>query len=565
MKEITKAMWAPKSGELVKPSKEFIVWINSINKNFQNRKSYEPFDLYCQQSMQMLDADHDIESMSESKIGDYVKSEIIKYRDHSLYFNDRQLHLKEGDIAAGVVKYYAWEAQKILLYCFDCGYSMFIGKGRQIGFTATMGGAAINRVAYKKNYFVKFITHEKEKGVEIFDDKIKFAYEQLQPEFKPSPGNYRGTIVRLFVEEGKAERSGTGSKIQVDTPKVDAINGGSPNLVLVDEVGLIRIFGKMMNEARPTMFWFNPATNRLEMKRQLIAWGTGGEMDKAGAVFKSEWNAAKTSWMDGDFGYGLIPLFFDFWARNGMTQELYDQQKKVYYSKTGPDAEASKVQFHQHYPSSEEDMFLSSARTILSIEAINAHISRINQLKPEDAPKYGYFEPEYRGEKVIASKFVPTEGLEDIRTTTILFQIPEEGWKNRYYQGTDPIASESGNSKMASAIWDAQTNTVVAVVVCRFKQFKQCYEQVLLLSLYYNPTYATRELVENNIGAMHLDYKEMQGYGQSLVANLMLPQYLQTSSKVLGITNTAATAKHIINKLLEMLDNNRKPSFNFIH
>lgn len=557
MKEVTKDMWAPSHGELVKPSQEFINWIDSINKGFKTRKKYEPFDLYCQQAMNWMNDDHDIESMSDSKIGDYVKREIIKYRDSSLYFNNRQLYLKEGDIGAGIVKYYGWEAQKILLYCFDCGYSMFVGKGRQIGFSATMGGAALNRIAYRKNYFIKFITHEKEKGEEIFDDKIKFAYEELREEFKPSPGNYRGTIIRLFIEEAKASKAGTGSKIQVGAPKVDAINGGAPNLVLVDEVGLISIFGKMMNEARPTMFWSNPDTGKLEMKRQLIAWGTGGEMDKAGAVFQSEWNSAKQAWMDKDFGYGLIPLFFDFWARKGMTQEIYDQQKKVYYSKTGPDAESSKVQFHQHYPVSEEDMFLSSARTVLSIEAINKNISRINQLKPEDAPRYGYFEAQYNAqnkEKVISSNFIPTEGLEDPRTTTILFRKPEEGWRNRYYQGTDPIASESGSSKMASAIWDAQMNTVAAVINCRFKQFKDCYEQVLLLSLYYNPTYATRELVENNIGAMHIDYKEMQGYGMSLIANLMLPPYLQTASRGLGISNTPGSAKHIINKLLEMID-----------
>ena len=62
----------------------------------------------------------------------------------------------------------------------------------------------------------------------------------------------------------------------------------------------------------------------------------------------------------------------------------------------------------------------------------------------------------------------------------------KKGWRYRYFQGTDPIFSESGHSKMASAIWDSHHQTISAHVNFRVEDYRYCYLQTLLLGLYYD-------------------------------------------------------------------------------
>jgi hypothetical protein len=132
-----------------------------------------------------------------------------------------------------------------------------------------------------------------------------------------------------------------------------------------------------------------------------------------------------------------------------------------------------------------------------------------------------------------------------------------EVWKNRWYQGTDPINSETGHSMMCSAIWDSLTNSVSSVVFHRDKKFKYTYLQVLLQSLYYDQQRrgGIKELVENNIGDMHVDFQEIHGFKMKFTANTQLPEYFQTyGGKWFGISNKANTAPRIIAKAEEMID-----------
>ena len=108
---------------------------------------------------------------------------------------------------------------------------------------------------------------------------------------------------------------GVDSKLSVEAPYATAINGGAPNLVLIDEAGNMPVITEMMNEGRPALFWVNPDTGQMEMKRQLIAWGTGGHMDKGGGRFEVEFRAAWEAWKERNFSYGIVPIFFDAYAK----------------------------------------------------------------------------------------------------------------------------------------------------------------------------------------------------------------------------------------------------------
>ena len=569
-KKVETEDWFPNHKPLEYP-RSFIRWVNSMNKGWRNMIAYKPFDLYVKQQQQWIDEDDHITNYSNTEDQeDYIVQEYKRCQVNTLYFANKYGYLKEGDASGGEVKYKAWKAQQILLFLVDCGYNVMIGKARQIGFTTTMGLVAMCKISFKKSFFCKFITHSRDKGEEIFRDKIRWGFGKIPEWLVEEPHNDSASALSMKGKTKKKGRTeGSHSRIQVDTPAVDAINGGAPNLVLIDEIGLFELFGKMMREGRPTLFFFNPDNGQMEMRRQLVCWGTGGEMSKGGAVFESEFKAAVEAWRTENYKYGIIPLFFDAYARQGMSKEIYNSEKKVYYSKTGVEAESSKVQFHQHYPITLEDMFLRTSKTIIPVAKCNEYLSKIYNLDPRDQPQYGYFEPIYNVNEptphgalpytLKGANFIPTEGMEDERTTSVIFKHPpkDETWEHRYYQGTDPINSETGHSKMSSSIWDAYTNTCSSMVFWRVRDYKQCYLQCVLQGLYYDQTNAggVKELLERNIGQLYYDFQEQIGISRRLTANSILPPFLQTpTSGWWGISNKTNTAGHISNKIIEMID-----------
>jgi hypothetical protein len=563
--------WKPTHEEFKYP-KEFVDWIDSINSGWQNKIKYEPFELYRNEAERWLNDPTDILDFdSEEDQFDWLLQEIEKCRSNTLYFCNKYGYIKEDKApdGSGMLKYKAWEAQEVLLFLYDCGYSMMIGKARQIGFTTTMCLAGMKSVNLNKSMFIKFVTHSKEKGIEIFRDKVKWAYTKIPGYIAQEVKNWTDQVMN-FDKKGdrKGREEGGGARFQVDSPAVDAINGGSPSKVFVDEIGLFEIFGEMMREGRPALFKYNPDTGKMTMQQQFIAWGTGGEMDKGGSVFESEFKMCLRQWREKNYEYGVIPIFMNAYARRGVNDAHIQKERKAYLALEGTKkGEAAKVQFHQHYPITVDDMFIRKSKTLVPVHTCNR---RLNEIYGKDAPiEYGYFEPimdmsqptpdlitEYR---IIGARWIETSAREDISTTAMIIHHPPQGeiWKNRWYQGTDPINSETGHSMMSSAIWDSYTNTVSSVVFHRDRKFKFTYLQVLLQSLYYDQQKkgGIKELVENNIGDMHVDFQEIHGFKHKFTANSQLPDYFHThGGKWFGISNKANTGPRIISKLEELLD-----------
>ena len=563
--------WKPNHEEFQYP-KEFVDWIDSINSGWQNKLKYEPFDLYRKQAEVWLNDPTDILDFdNEEDQFDWLLQEIEKCRENTLYFCNKYGYIKEDKAAdgSGMIRYKAWDAQEVLLFLYDCGYSMMIGKARQIGFTTTMCLAGMKRVNLNKSYFIKFVTHSKEKGIEIFRDKVKWAYTKVPGYIAQEVKNWTDQIMNFDKKgERKGRDEGGGSRFQVDSPAVDSINGGSPSAVFVDEIGLFEIFGEMMREGRPALFKYNPETGKMTMQQQFIAWGTGGEMDRGGSVFEAEFKMCLQQWRDKNYEYGVIPIFMNAYARRGVTDQHIQKERKAYLALEGTKkGELAKVQFHQHYPITVDDMFIRKSKTLVPIMKCN---TRLNEIYGKDVPiEYGYFEPimdlsqptpdlitDYR---IVGARWVQTSAREDVSTTAMIVHHPPQGeiWKNRWYQGTDPINSETGHSQMSSAIWDSYTNTVSSVVFHRDRKFKLTYLQVLLQSLYYDQQNrgGVKELVENNIGDMHVDFQEIHGFKNKFTSNAQLPDYFHTyGGKWFGISNKTNTGPRIISKLEELLD-----------
>lgn len=565
-KVIRRADWMPNSVD--EHTKEFVEWIDSINfQGFSKKRNYKPFNLYRQQARDWL-----AENSSETDFNDendrdeYRYMEVDRCAENSLYFLDKYIKIKEGDMDTGHMDYSAKPVHEVIAFLFDCGYSCAIGKPRQIAATTTLGALGLHEVLFKKNFFLKFVTQDKEKGIEIFRDKIVSPFGELPWWMKPEVSNDRDNLFALGRKEKKGDQDGVGSKIQVAAPTPTVISGGAPQLSFIDEAGNINILSRILENANPTMYRQDPVTKKIRLTRRLWFWGTGGDMEKGGKAFEREFMGLIEQWKKRQFGSGIIPLFFDWSTRPGIDQAFYDQKKIEFYSKTGPDAEKSKVEFHQQYPTVIEDMFLMSSKTLVDMIYINTALDRCLNVEAKTKPKFGYFEPIYDTSqpmpenvdvpfKIIGATFVPVEDTNMDAATVVIFHDPKPGWKNRYYQGTDPIASNAGLSNMSSSIWDAYYNTISAVVNYRSQDYKYTYLQCVLLGIFYDTEHSrgVKELVEGNIGSGYIDYKEIRGDFDSLVQNTELPEYLQGGSNLIGVDNRVGRARMIINKLSEMI------------
>lgn len=575
---IERSEWMPKS--ILDHEEEFVYWIDSINENgFFNRRPYRKFTLYVQQAYTWLQENKSYADIyDEDERQDFEVEECRRCAENSLYFLNKYVYYKEGDVKSGKVKYQATPVHEFMAYLNDCGYSMGIAKGRQIAATTTFMALDVKDVVFRRNYFMKFITEDELKAEEIFEDKLKYAFSELPYFMRPNVLNERDNFFKLGEKEEKGERGGVNSTIRVVAPKRTAIAGGAPQKVKIDEAGNISILGLMLNNQRPTMFWFNPDTKKLEMKRQIIWWGTGGEMEKGGKSFETEFMGLMKQWKERKFSAGMIPIFFDWTCRPGSSQALYDAEKAVAYSIPGEEGKRKITEFHQSWPTSLADVFRTSAKTLIDDEIIEQHLRRIREKKFESGHmlyQRGYFEPIFDTNKpienensdvpykIIGANFIPTEDI-DPRASATIFMHPKEGWKNRYFAGTDPIDTDTGLSNMATAIWDKYFKTFAAIVDYRTNDVKQTFMQSMLLTLYYDipkeqgphVIKGIKELVESNRGTSYTQYKDNKGFSDEMTINFELPPYLQNQSTVnenVGIDNKGMRNISIIARMDELM------------
>ena len=570
--DITADDWKPESK--MNHSPEFIKFIDTmIRDGFQNKSHYEPLDLYIQQAHNwMTDEDsYDHYHTQEEKL-QYVIKEFNRIKENSLYFLDKYVKIKGGDMHdVSSNNYVAKPVHEVLAFLYDCGYSMIVGKPRQIAATTTFMALAQKTLMTSKDSFLKFITMDVDSAEEIIEDKLKFPVSKLPEFLQPSiHGDSATTLKFMRKEKGKkGSRGGANSKIHLVAPSISAINGGAPDKVFVDEAAYIRMLRKMIKEARPTMFKENPVTHEIEMVRQMIIWGTGGTDDSEKPKFREyekEFMDIMEQWNKRSFSSGIVPVFFDWTTRPGITQEFYENEKKVYTSE-GPDKEELMIQFKLTYPTRLEDMFLTSAKTLFPITYIEKQDDRIREAVKKYPLAYGYFEPILDLNKpstehddipyaVKGAEFVPTS-FDDPRRSVTIFMRPTPKWRDRYYQGTDPIMQDNGYSNMASAVFDAEYNTLVATVDYRDPDHKYTFLQCMLLGLYYDTENrgGIPELVESNIGTAYCNYQEYKGFGRRLVHNKELPSRLRGGSSKLGVDNRGNRNKYIINSIADLIHN----------
>lgn len=554
--EVEKSSWLGHKGNPLHPTDDFIHFIDSNLKGMSHRAPSLQFELYKLQAHQWLQDPTKITNFPDLD-GQlrYINRERRRCITNSLYGLNKYLWLKEAAMASGKLKFEAWMPQQVTLWVLDNGFSTMIGKLRQVGFTSFIMGRAEMRTRCSKNFFAKFITENAKKAEEIIQDKFKFAYSEQPEWFKPTIHNDSANLFSYIYKPKKGDSEGANSRLAVEAPYITAINGGSPNEVYIDEAGNINILSPIINEGRPALFWLNPVTQRMEMKRQFIGWGTAGDMEKGGGQFEAEYRNCIQAWKDRNFSYGIVPVFIDCFSKPGITEEFYNAEQAAYYqrAKNRMEQEKLKVQFHQHYPRDIDDMFLSSAETLVPIGEINDRINMLYKLPETERPQYGRMLPLYDTSqptpnlyapyKIIGAVFQPMK-IEDPDATVVIIKPPVKGWRHRYFQGTDPINTETGLSDFASTIKDALENKFVAHLKFRCRDHNYIFLQSTLLGLWYDQDIP--ELIEGNIGQDYIDFKKYHGFYRHVVKGHRLPKYYQVSTGGDGITKKGNNAPYIL-------------------
>jgi len=575
-REIETDEWMPKS--VVSHTPEFVKWINAMNnKGFQNKGHYEPLELYVQQAHNWLSDGDSMENYDfEDDRIDYFEQEWSRCLENTLYFVDKYLNIKESDMEdAGSMSYIAKPVHEVLLFLADCRYSLIIGKPRQIAATTTYLGFGLKKMMFNKNFFLKFVTMDVDTAEEIMEDKLKYPNSEIPDWLRASVygDSHEGLHFAKRIPGKKGKRSGANSKFHVVAPSVSAINAGSPPLVFVDEAGYIKMLGKMIRESRPTMFRPNSTTGELEMKRQIIIWSTGGVDEGKNKVktksFEEEVKHALAKWEEKSYDYGIIPVFFDWTTRPGITKEFYEREERNYSSGDEGEREQRMNQFRLTYPSCWDDMFLSEEKLIVPISFIRENERRINDAQADFKPQPGYFEPiidrTQQGStgysassdlgKIVGARFIPVD-FDDASASAFIFMHPEKGWEHRYYKGTDPIMTDTGYSNMASAIFDKHIGTISAIVNYRNDDHKNTFLQTFLLGLYFNidgHVNGIPELVEANIGTAYTDFVDYNGYERTMVYQNELPTAFRGGGQLIGVDNKGRRAEFIIARLKELV------------
>jgi hypothetical protein len=569
--------WMPKS--TINHTDDFFEWINSMTfGSFPDKIDYLPFEKYKAQAQYFMETSRNpYETTNVDLKMEMVLEEYRRINQNTLYFSMKYGKVKEGSVAAGKIDYVPKEHNAVIFYLLDCGYSFIFGKPRQIFATTTVGMYIMKKLLTQENFYMKFITQDIETGMEIFADKLKVPYGYLPRWLSPQAARDYNRGFQLGRKVAKGEFAPPNSRIEVVAPSKTAINGGSPQIVLVDEIGNVPNLIPMILEAMPTMYIDPNQDGNLQLVRQIALWGTGVSDNQGKDAFKTLWTNIVENWEKKKFTSSIfVPIFFSWHTR--CSADIYEDARAMYY--TGGigntqnfSSEEQKQIFHMHYPSVWSDMFAMASNKLVSRKLIEENLSRIRNYTVDQKPIYGWFEPiyDYTREyddnigvpfRIIGAKFVPYDDKDENidKISTIMRHKPVKDWINRYYMGTDPIATETGLSNFASAIWDDEDKTVSCIVNFRKSQdHKSAFVQALLMSIYYDVNrelgqkIGVPELIENNIGTNYKDYKDLLDYGNNLVYNKELPPDLQGGGAYWGVNSKAKRKEIIVAHLSEMV------------
>lgn len=588
-REISRQDWIPKS--VVDIDDAMYDFIDSTIPMFCKMVPYKPFWLYIKQMQDWMSDTTDINLLDTvDEIEAYKDREIDRMDQNLLYGMNKYIWREEAEAPGGRVRYKASTPQALLVYIMDAGYSTLAGKGRQAAKTTTAGGAALLRSMVKTNMRIVIAADDKETtGNNIFATKIKYPFTNMPPWMKPDlvPSS-SSTELKFDFAPGatKGDRGQMTSTFSLmASVETTAINGMTPSWMLLDEAGDMKTFSKLVLEGEPTMIGLDetpgsPTFGKLIRKRQIIAWTTGTSSSRGDGQFEGAYKTLLENWRRRKNTRGWVPLFFDWTCRRGATDQWYNDLRQQYLegsvSETkGLSADDALSMFSAHYPSSPDDMFMVSHKTIIPVDIIDRNMTMCLSLPQNQRPIRGRFVPQWDNtpmpdgspipHRPIGVTFVP-DPYDNPDSPVELYLWPNNNTRNRYWQGTDPINADDGKSKMASAIYDCvgitgesgeARPTIACIVNGRTHPLSEIYLQTKLMGMFYRGAgqRACKELVEVNQGHKYLSFVQewlkMEG---TLVYQKELDPMYRGGGHIFGVDLKSTRKSVLLRDVVDLID-----------
>ncbi len=577
--------WVPKGApEELEP--EFIKWCLSINPRFDAMMPYKPFFMFCEAARRWNAEGGSIEEFvpgSQEWI-DYGLREMSRCAVNRLYGLDRYITIKEDGVS-GRRKYKASTPQAMIAYLKTLKVSAIIKKGRHAAISSTFNALNVFDILLSPSYKGALITDDLQTTAKsLFEDKFMSTLTNMPSWFRPE--DKHGHIAhknteRVILQFGKKAASKADKKKNtaeysiVSGQDPQAVNGMTLSELDIDEAQNVANFSVLLEERRPQQ-WAE-VNGKMRLIRTSYGWGTGNAKGKHSKEFDDEYQKVKSQMEQGKDTGGWVALFFDGFCRPGVDQDHYFKEwsriAQEDNSKTST-SQDRKLIFASRFPLTDEDATAQNTDTILPVHIIKAHRDRITT-RLKGRLRHGRFVEEFdMSRKMTLGSEYPYfvkgarfeedhSGDPELSPVTMLFDR-EDGWFNNYFQGTDPIQSYTGRSKMASNIIAASANRIITpegrvihipASVCwismRHPNPSINYKQVKLMGMYYantgNNERACPELVEWNQGHDYVRFCEGPHMllGDSIAHNSELPPIYQDGGKHPGLLMTSVSKGHV--------------------
>lgn len=569
-KEISKEDWCPDFAPR-KIDANLRSLLLSCNPRFDRLIPEKRFWLYCEQARRWGPEANKAEDLTNNTLQEaYKQQEYGRVHQNKLYGLDGYVTIKD-ETQGGRRIYKASTPQALLMFLKDCGYSIILLKGRQAAITSTMMAAAVLTALITPAYKGAIVADKEKTGLGIFNDKFKSTFQFLpswwRPDEKGMPWSDRRVIFDFDPGESKSEKRKYMSEMQTySSADSQTLNSNSPTEVYFDEAQKTSTLQEILKEVRPTML---AATSKgLKMLRSVFIWGTGGTGDIGKGAFEGQLKGAMKRLDDHSSDkVFLVPIFFDAFCRPYMDRETYLDQYDDYLNgdneyTRGMTPEQNRAIFAAHYPMTPEDSFMASTKSIVAGSIIKKQRDRIlKECHPYEAlkPKKGKFYPVYNySNKMPPGSWQPYEivdarfeavKMDEFDAPVTMFRPhdtnsrPDNGYIHRFFQGTDPIQSQTGKSKMSSAIWDAAAvervvdgvkyyvPTVSCIVNYRPEDdLNEAFLQCVLMGIYYRNHGQKKcmELVEYDQGHNYIEFQKapfIMTQESLLLRAMLLPAY----------------------------------------
>lgn len=578
--------WTPPGAPEELPP-EFIKWCLSINPRFDAMVPYKPFFMYCEAARRWNAEPTTIEKFTPNSQEwiDYGLRDMHRCAANKLYGLDRYTTIKE-DGASGRRNYKASTPQAMIAYIKSLRVSAIIKKGRHAAISSTFNALNVFDIMLSPSYKGALITDDVETTAKaLFQDKFMSSLTNMPSWFRPEDKHNhiaQSTTDRIILQFGKKTAGKADKKKQtaeysiVSGKDPQAVNGMTLTELDIDEAQNVSNASVIVEERRPQQ-WAE-VNGKMRLVRVTYLWGTGNAKGKHSKEFDDEYQKVKSQMEQGKNTGGWVALFLDGFCRPGVDKDHYFAEWERIASEENSKTSTSqdrKLIFASRFPLTDEDATAQNTDTILPVHIIKAHRDRIiTRLKGR--LRHGRFKEDFDLSQPLppgseypffvrgATFEEDHSGDPELSPVTMLFDR-EQGWRDNYFQGTDPIQSYTGRSKMASNIIAASAHRILTpegrtlhlpASVCwismRHPNPSINYKQVKLMGMYYaNTGYpeqrACPELVEWNQGHDYVRFCEGPHIllGDSIVHNSELPPIYQDGGKHPGMLMTSITKGHV--------------------